>query len=230
MANSFYMGVVGYYLYNSYYNMVRHDARLPWRQEGNLNRLQHDKEWAWSTYEISRWTQLSEVLILAYGGNWFLWILNRSMDDQAGRLHEAYFRLSQVNHYFTPGALIILLARVYNAYNRTLIFDIADDNAACSASDCLASNYFYDKTKLPDSNFSANPHRSFRVLEDTYMMQMALVALSVGMSVYSQANTYGSVKMHYNAAMLEKELMEEQMMEEDVEEAEEGMPAEDQFF
>lgn len=39
MANSFYMLVVGYYIYNDYYNMVRYDARLPWRQESNLNRL-----------------------------------------------------------------------------------------------------------------------------------------------------------------------------------------------
>ena len=214
VVNSFLMFGLGVNFYDNYYNLVKYDNRIINRNPIRANEEYADKEWAWASKEISAWTNYSYASMAAYGSNALLWILNYYYDGEGGQIHHAYYRSSQMNHYFAPLALVLLFGRVFNAYNRTVSSSEEEFDDTCDDDECLAAEHFFfkhfDWDNTPPDNDDGYAVYKNRVLKDEYQQDFAVAALSIFFSVWVQGMSLGAVRQHYEDCAAQAELGDEE--------------------
>lgn len=142
------------------------------------------------------------MLMGLYGANWFAGLYNRATDNAGGQTHEAYFRFVQITTFFTPVILLLQGARLYNAFDRTLDVDIADQTDTCLNSLCTSSRHFYYMPYHDSSpDLATNDAYQVRITDGTYMDHLALYFFSVLWSIGVSYNTYPSIRQEYNDAV-----------------------------
>ena len=137
---------------------------------------------------------------------WIAWLLNRSLDTEGGDFHEFYLRSAQISTYVTPALLIMMFARLYNAFNRTIAIDTTEYSIYCGNSLCTQGRNFYNYAYIPgDSDFTvtnANKNFEVRIADNTQLNHIALFFFSTIFSIAVSQRTLKSIKADFDQAVL----------------------------
>lgn len=195
------MALLGRYFHQEYYQWIKYEPYLDYRNTDTVDYTREDKDWAWDTNEIKAWTRASSFLTLGYGLPWLFQSLNHELDNEGGTLHLIAFRMVQFTTFVMPAVLLVQFSRLYNAYDRTLAVDVQEDTDSCGNGDCLASNSFYYKPYYWDYvDFTGDNYLEVFTLDQSYQAHFMMLASAIFASSFTGYLTYGQFKADFDAA------------------------------
>lgn len=214
--NSFFMFGLGVYYWKQYPQMVRISRWLDYRDPDVVSATKEDKEWALGTKEIMAWDITSKFLMRGYFIGLLLHTANTNIDNEGGELHFVFLRYLQVLTHFMPVVLVVMAARIYNAFDRTLAEDAAHYAETCGATvpQCLSRKTFYDYSLIPgDTSITADPYKVLFVAKNKLQTDQMVLWAAMAWNIFVSAKTYGTFVDEFNVARVQRDMDHEWYIE-----------------